>query len=318
MAHLVETTVRFSKFFKAGTANVPCGRYDIRLVPSVRPRCSQGVLSFSNDYASPEGGGSHPEEEANLACNCLAVLLGAQVKREALRINAVEIALGGNEGADPFVGGEADSSSVFSDLARVMTLQTDLARQFARSCRAYASALDFIPSDPTFAFFLLVVSIECMSSQAAIIAADDLDVDSGKCERFCMFVDRYLQSEARGDDERNADLFRSLLKEVYYAHRSGFVHGGREVSSASLMADRVGSSYFKHATSGKEVRTPGLRWFARIVRSALLGYVRSLPDAPGDPQLFAKLANEKAVLKIQAAKDLAAGQVATFDDINYR
>jgi hypothetical protein len=49
-----------------------------------------------------------------------------------------------------------------------------------------------------------------------------------------------------------------------------------------------------------------------------LGYLRSLPDAPGDSQLFAKLANEKAVLKIQAAKDLAAGQVATFDDINYR
>jgi hypothetical protein len=158
MAHAVETTVRFSKFFKAGTTAMSWGRYDVRLVPSIRPRCSEAVLSFSNDFVSL-GGGSHPEEEANLACNCLALLLGAQVKRQGLRINAIEIQVGAKDAVDPFVGGEVDTSAALSDLGRIATLHIDLGRQFARSCRAYASALDFIPSDPTFAFFLLVVSM---------------------------------------------------------------------------------------------------------------------------------------------------------------
>jgi hypothetical protein len=157
-----------------------------------------------------------------------------------------------------------------------------------------------------------------MSSQAAVISAEEQPIDSKKCERFCLFIDRYLQPEARSDDERNPELFRELLKEAYYNHRSAFVHGGREVSSASLMADQVGSSYFRHSTSGKDTRTPGLRWFAHIVRHALLGYVRALPEEPGDPQLFAKLAMEKALIKIQAAKDIPAGHMAVFDDINYR
>src|SRR5262245_802322 len=88
----------------------------------------------------------------------------------------------------------------------------------------------------------------------------------------------------------------SLSKPVYYSHRSGFIHG-REVPIAALMADHVNSSYFKHATHGKEVRTPGLGWFAHVVRGAIVGYLNTVSDeATTNEQIVAELAFEKVCL----------------------
>lgn len=74
---------------------------------------------------------------------------------------------------------------------------------------------------------------------------------------------RFSGLSIRGRPEHDPIQVRALLKEVYYAaHRSSFVHGGREVSPASLMADSIGSSYLKHVVEGREVRTPGLSYSA--------------------------------------------------------
>lgn len=314
----VETKLILSKLFPATTSAFKIGRYQVRPIPSTATGQSEAVLEFDNNFEAPEGGGSHPEEESNIVSNFLAVILEAKVKRGGLRINAIEIPTQ-SATVDELVRGSLDWSNADSDVRCLLTFDDDIARQLTRAARAYAAALDNIPSDPTFAFFLLVVAVECLSSQAAVIPPSELPIDSKKCERFCLFIDRYLLDTHRGEDERNTDLLRELLKEVYYAHRSSFVHGGKEVTSASLMADHASSSYFKHATSGKEVKTPGLRWFARVVRGALLGFIRSAPtDAAPDDQRFARLAFEKAVLKIQAARDLQAGHAVTLGDIHYR
>lgn len=318
MEILVETRLVFSSRFKKGTSEIRCGRYAFRLIPSTNPGRSEAVLSFPSDYSRPDDGGSHPEEEANILCNCLAVLLESQVKRQGLRFNGIESPFHGGDATVLATGTEIDSSFLCTDLARLLTLDIDVARQFVRSCRAFASAIGYIPSDPTFAFFLLVVAVECLSSQPAIIKAEDLDVDSKKCERFCLFIDRNLPATLRGSDEQDSALFRELLKTTYYAHRSGFVHGGKDVSITALMADSLGSSYFKHFVEGKEVRTPGLRWFARIVRNSILGYVRSCPEAPGDPHLLAKLADERASIAVKLNKNVGRHRVVTSADVDYR
>ena len=86
------------------------------------------------------------------------------------------------------------------------------------------------------------------------------------------------------------------------------------------MADKAKSSYFKHATEGKEIRTPGLGWFAKVVRGALLGYLDSLPSPSLgiDEELLSRLALEKAGLKVKATKDLEKGRIVTLEDIEYR
>jgi len=85
------------------------------------------------------------------------------------------------------------------------------------------------------------------------------------------------------------------------------------------MADKVGSSYFKHDTHGKEVRTPGLGWFARVVRGAILGYLDTVPEQQvRNEQILAELAFEKAVLRLKAARNLCAGEPVTFEEVEYR
>lgn len=315
---VIQTRLSLSKLFASGSDGFDCGRYRVRAIPSALPGKSEAVLEFIDAFEGEIGGGSHPEEEANILCDFLSLILEARVKRDGFRINSIDI-VQPSGGPPEFAQGSLDVTSLQPDFEKVLSLKEGLGRQFGRACRSYASALDFIPSDPTFAFFLLVVATECMSSQACVISAAELPIDSKKCDRFCTFIERFLPDEFKGDDERDPGLLRELLKEAYFAHRSAFVHGGKEVSSASLMADRAGSSFFKHATDGKEVKTPGLRWFARIVRGALLGYLRLLPDVAGhNNDLLARLAREKALLRVKARKAISAGQIATFDDVDYR
>jgi hypothetical protein len=267
----IETKLVVSKVFPAGTSDFTLHRYLIHVIPSTTDGQGEAVLEFANQFSDQEGGGSHPEEEANIVCNLLALILEAKVSRRGLRINAIEVPAQFVT-TDELVRGTVDWSTADADVRCVLGFGDDVARQLVRGSKAYASAIESIPSDPTFAFFLLVVAVECLSSQSAVIPPSELPIDSKKCERFCLFIQRYLPDAHRGEDERNAGLFQELLKEVYYAHRSAFVHGGKEVTNAALMADLASSSYFKHATSGKEVKTPGLRWFARVVRGALLGF----------------------------------------------
>jgi hypothetical protein len=200
------------------------------------------------------------------------------------------------------------------------SLPDNLARQFIRAASTYSFALDFIPSDVTFAFFLLVVSVECLSSQDAVIPYKELHPEGATCERFCRFLRDALPQGERTDDERNTDLFTELLKTIYYSHRSAFVHGGREVSAAALLADQAGSSYLKHMVEGKETKTPGLSWFARTVRGSLIGYLESVPEdrlRPDDSRL-PRLAFEKAGLQLKMKRAMEPGHVVTLEDIEYR
>jgi hypothetical protein len=77
--------------------------------------------------------------------------------------------------------------------------------------------------------------------------------------------------------------------------------------------------HFKHATDGKEVKTPGLGWFAHIVRGAIIGYLDSVTEESArNEEIIAELAFEKAILKIKSKKSTVAGEIATYGDIEYR
>lgn len=319
----VATKLILSKHFPPGMSEFKFGRYQIQPVPLSSTTEVEVILSFINTYKDPTGGGSHPEEEANIICRLLSVFLDSRIKKNGLRINEIDIPAivsQDNSQYSQFFG-VFDPTHLENYLQRTLSLDEDLARQFIRACHTYSFALEFIPSDPTFAFFLLVVTGECMSSQDKVIPFSDLNPACKSCERFCRFITTFLLEEFKGDDEKNNELFIELLKTVYYSHRSGFVHGGKEVSSAALMADKTGSSYFKHATEGKEVRTPGLGWFAKIIRGAILGYIGSFPSPSiesVDEELFSRLAFEKACLKIKSKRDVKKGHVVTSEDIEYR
>ncbi len=318
---LVETKLTLSKAFPPGTSEILFGRYKIRPIPSELAAHGEALLAFSSTYEHPIGGGSHPEEEAEIVCKILSLFLDTRIKKTGTRINCIDIpVLKGRERSQyPQFFGVIDPTKANDYLARFLSLDDDVARQYIRASRTYSFALEFIPADPTFAFFLLVVAGECMSSQDKVIPHADLQPDRNKCERFCQFIISFLLDEFKDDDERDEKLFMELLKTAYYDHRSSFTHGGKEVSMAALKADEARSSYFKHATEGREVKTPGLGWFAKVIRGALLGYLLSIPtNERKDEHLLSRLAFEKAGLKVKVKRDLQLGEVVTFDDIEYR
>lgn len=252
----------------------------------------------------------------------LSLALDARVRKAGIRVNHIDIPDPPHrerKGYRQFYG-ICDPSSLGRHLRVFGSLPDDLARQFSRAASTYSFALEFIPTDPTFAFFLLVVVVECLSSQDAVVPYAELHPDKAKCERFCVFVKRMLPDAVKGPDERDEALFTHLLKTIYYSHRSAFVHGGREVSVASLLADKAGSSYLKHLVDGNETKTPGLAWFAKVVRGSLLGYLDSvLPEAlNSDEHRLSRLAFEKAGLQLKVKRDMTAGQQVTFDDIEFR
>lgn len=317
----IEVRLSLSKKFPSGTESSQVGRYNLRPVPTLLEGC-EIVLSFIDTFEGTPGGGSHPEEEATAVARCLALSVDAVVRRTGLRVGHADVPNQENRGsaAYPQFHGICDPIPFQKQMSSICSLPDDLARQFLRAAHSYSFALEFIPSDPTFAFFLLVVAAECLSCQDAVIPNAELDRDRCKCERFCRFLTSMVPAAVRTPDETDVALFTQLLKTAYYSHRSAFVHGGSEVSDAALLADKAGSSYMKHMINGKEVKTPGLNWFARVVRLALLGCLDHLsPVLPMvDEHRLARLSFEKAGLQVKAKRGVTAGQIVTFDDIEFR
>jgi len=316
-----ELKLVLSKRFPPGTAVLAAGRYKLLPIPSDSAD-GEAVLSFVDSYEHPIGHGSHPEEEGTMVARLLSLCIDARLRKAGVRINHFDVPTfpDRDRKSYPQFFGTCDPSGFERYMHVFTSLPDDLARQFARAATTYSFALEFIPGDPTFAFFLLVVAIECLSSQDAIIPHGELNPDKHTCERFCRFIETMLAADFRGPDEGNHDLFTRLLKTAYYSHRSGFVHGGKEVPQTALLADRAGSSYMKHLVNAKEVYTPGLAWFARVVRGSLLGYLEQVPEeqlAPDDHRL-ARIAFEKAAVQLKVRRDIKAGEVIRFDDIEMR
>jgi len=312
---LIERKILLSKYFPQGLPNISFGKYKVQPIPSTHKDDYEAIFSFNNTFE--EWGGSHPEEETNIIISFVSLFLNTRIKKEGMRINHIDIPLAKSQ-YQQFIG-KFDPSLIEEYFPKLFSLNESLIRQFIRASKTYSFALEFVPSDPTFAFFLLVVSAECISSQDEVISFSELEPDKNKCERFCKFITTFLLESFKGDDERDEELVRELLKTVYYSLRSGFVHGGKEVSSAALMADKAGSSYFKHATEGKEVKTPGLAWFAKIIRGSLLGFLEKLPSTlEKDEDIFARIAVEKARLKMKAKKVVKKGVPVSFEDIEFR
>lgn len=319
---IVEVKLNLSKFFPPGLGQIEFEQYNLRAIPSSSTTKSESVLAFNNTYKSAQGGGSYPEEEANIIAKLLSLFWDSKISKTGLRINQIDIPSEASKGTSgyPQFFGKLDPGQTDKLIKVILSLNIDLARQFIRACHAYSFGLEFIPSDPSFAFLLIVVSIECLSSQDAVIPFSELQPDKNKCERFCRFIKLYLTDDFKSEDEKNDELFTELLKTVYYVHRSGFVHGGKEVSIASVMADNLKSSYFKHSVDDKVLRTPGLGWFAKIARGSLIGFLLSKYSSSLsiDRLLLSKLADEKSGLRVKLKKDVQGGQVVTSEDIEYR
>lgn len=284
----------------------------------MRSRIGRALLSFL-DELEKDAGSSHPEEESKMALAVFSLFTNSRFRSRGIRLNHIDIPrLNAEVQVYPEFFGELETGDLQPAFDRLYSLDDDLCRQYVRAAKTYSLALDFIPHDPTFAFFLLVVSVECLSSQDAVLPHGELNPSKMSCERYCRFIKEHLREEDKGNDERDDPLITELLKTAYFAHRSGFAHGGKEVPVACVMADKVSSSYFKSLVDGKEQKSPGIGWFARMVRSALTGFLLKRPVQHQDTFTLSGLARERSGLEVKFKRSVEAHHVVTFADIEYR
>ena len=314
---VVQAKVVLSKAFPPAVDEIRFGRYLFRALP-----CSHGsseaVLVFSN--SPDEHGSSNPQVEAAFVCQLFALLTEGRCRTSDFRIAGLNVSTPPQKQSpsEALFLGVIQPEGLENLLQRAVGLGGSLGTQYLRAARAYSSAIDLIPDDPTFAFFLLTTAIECLSTQDSVIPFAELAPEGHTCERFCLFVKTYLPPDARGEDEKDASLLVELLKEIYYNHRSAFTHGGKEVSGASLHADVLASSYFKHSVDGKVRKTPGLRWFAWVTRASLLGFLLSRDSAEPNQGFLARLALESGKIEVKFKKAVAAHHLVMGSDIEYR
>lgn len=318
----VVARLRFKRPVPPGFSGCEFSGFKLVPDPSGDHQHGDAQLAFRSPARKGAVASYYPEQELELARQLLAFYIDASVRVVEIR-------------ADPGPPDEDLPAATLTDSGpgqnyleglgpfaeRVMSVDVSVGRQLFRAFKVYAFALDFIESDITFAFLLLSVAVECLSSQDRVIPHDELHRDKHKCDRFCRFLTSFFPEQFKSEDEQNRTHLEALLKTVYYRHRSGFVHGGKEVSFASVLADRAQSPYFVHFIDGKEIKTPGVRWFARLVRGAILGYVVALGESqevrPRN-SLIHRLAIEGASIYMKAKRPIEAGQIVTLDDVHVR
>jgi hypothetical protein len=153
------------------------------------------------------------------------------------------------------------------------------------------------------AFLLLVTSIECLSSQEEVIPNSELNKSGKSTERFCRVITAFCRDVSKHYPSDGDEGFIRHLKTIYYVHRSGFVHSGKEVSIASSVADKAGFPAITHFEDGKEISTPGLKWFFGVVRDTLLGFLETGPKVMKEPNAdtIAQIAGDSVVLTMKYA-----------------
>jgi hypothetical protein len=301
----IKTEIRceLSRRFPIAQGDVDLYRYKLKPLPSKYSGQQEAILIFEDDMKK---GHSNAEHEGEIVLSFMSLLFDCHVQKTGYRVNGLDIS--GEHPSKAHLSGLFEGSIVPGDSAAMVrhlfTLGDQLTKQFVRACNAYALAIASVELDRSLSFLLLVTALECLSTQEEFCPNAELDKSKKSTERYCRLVSEYCSDVQKLYPNDCEVAFLRDLKTVYYSHRSGFVHGGKEVSIASEIADRANSNNIGHFVEGKEVFTPGLKWFFQITRGTLIGFLLNFPRSNGSPnqEVLADIARSRAVLTIRVGE----------------
>lgn len=285
------------------------GKYSVEPLPTTetgaQPASNRYLLRFDDEIREGESG-SQPQAEATLFLAYLSLIIGSQLHIESLMVNSVNVLVGQ---ASTYRGYQAiieELPDIDSLIAKFKKKNPEVARQFLRACEVYRSALNLMGENNTLSFFLFTIAVECLSNKVGR--------GNGSCAKFIDFILNYFPDKSSLQSEQD---WRELLQQIYRRHRSGFTHGGKEIPEAVNLADRLNRVYVRNMVDGKEVRTPGLKWFESVVRGALVGFLNSAEyDSEQQTDHFKELSLEYSRVMVKARHNLQAHTVVTEKDVD--
>ncbi|MEL6442229.1 MAG: hypothetical protein AAFQ80_23655 [Cyanobacteria bacterium J06621_8] len=279
------------------------GRYTLSMLPKVNNQESEFILSFDDSLVN---GHSNSEEEGSIILSVLSVLFNTVIKKKGLRINQIDVGVKNKELNRYLsdISGQLEEQDFSEDINNLLCMSPQLVKQFVRASHAYSMAIQSIELDISLTFLLLVTTIECLSTQEEFIPNSKLNKDKKSAERYCKFILQYGVSQRNLCQDEQEKIVQDL-KTIYYEHRSGFVHGGKEVSIAAEIADEHNLQGFSHVVNGKDVITPGTKWFIEIVRDSLIGFLKNSPKETDQPKndILATIARERSILNCRFATE---------------
>lgn len=297
---ITEIRCELSRRFPIAQGDVDLFRYCLKPLPSQYGGQQEAILIFEDDMKK---GHSNAEHEGEIVLSFMSLLFDCRVRKTGYRVNGLDI--GGNHPAKAHLSELFEGPLPVEDAAEMVrhlfTLGDQLTKQFVRACNAYALAIASVELDRSLSFLLLVTALECLSTQEEFCSNAELDKSKKSTERYCRLVSAYCGDVQSLYPNGGEEAFLRDLKTVYYSHRSGFVHGGKEVSIASKIADQSGFNSIGHFVDGKEVFTPSLKWFFEITRGTLIGFLLNFPRNDDSPnkEVLADIARGRSVLTMR-------------------
>lgn len=308
----VKTKFIHSKPFHPKFGDIIFGKYKITTLPTGRDGMLsalwESLLMFEDSLRKDERS-SQPTVESDYILYWLSLIFKMRIEPKGILLNNVEIGYTKKyrEYYKEYEAQITELPDLESIVRKLCSLDIDTLRQYLRACEVYNFALTLFGENNTLAFFLLSVSIECIANKV---------IPSGKTrDKFTQFILNNI-SEEKARECKDENEWNEFLKEIYYNHRSGFTHGGKEIPEASFLADRLNRNYVKNEIDGKEVKTPSLKWFESVVSSALIGFLNKQPiNSSMSFEKIKDLSLEKGFVKIKVKKPLEAGVVVKADDV---
>ena len=308
----VKTKFVHSKAFNPNLGNIIFGKYRLENLPTGREGTLssswESLLMFEDNMREGERS-SQPTVESDLILYWLSLMFRMRIEPKGMLLNNVETGYTKRyrEYYREYEAQITELPDLENLIKKLCSIDIDILRQYIRACAVYNFALTLFGENNTFAFFLLSVSIECIANKV---------ISEGQtCDKFIQFILDNI-SEEKAKECRGENEWKEFLKEIYYNHRSGFTHGGKEIPEASLLADRTNRIYVKNEIDGKEVKTPSLKWFESVVSDALVGFLNKQPiNEVMSLEKIKDLSLEKGFVKLKAKKSLEGGTIVTMGDV---
>jgi hypothetical protein len=304
----IEVLFSASKTINPSVGVVKMGKYVITTIPTIKESIADTketwMLKFK-DVWKDEQMHSNPVREAEYILSFLSVLCESKMEYLAIKSNGVQSEI--RQQYSTYLAGKIEAFPLIEEaLQKMNSMDTDILRQFLRSCSSYRTALTLIDDNPSLSFFLLATAVEAISGKI---------IKKNLKENFSEFILRYLPTSFK-DEVGNIVLLESLIDEAYKM-RCAFTHGGANISNASLSADQTNRIYIKHFVNEKETFSPSLRWFERVVRAVLISYLAEQDNTEKNEARLSDLAKEENVLYLRVARDgLLPGRLVTTNDLD--